>query len=369
MRDTLWMRLGRGAGAVACCAAIAWFMTSCKLKTDDDLDLNSREDIDEKIDEAKEAVNDTEICPGYTVAELFQADSLSEECRDVLLSFLPQAQNDFKGRLIAPGSARVVGDEVRVLLQGADAAGVALTAADLEAELEITAVFDAEARVLEAGDFEIVATADLSADLLSISVVNDYSASMLESDLDDVEALEHDLFECLPAVHETQVLRFSETVQTALDFSTDRGEVLAALGPDPDFERSSTALFDAAGEAAGALSARDRPVRMLLLSTDGRENASKEFMEAELLDALGEHGVFVVVFGALLADVSQLRKLAQGRGVFFYTREFRSLAAAARPFCDALSELVELRIPEAAAGASALRVRSGTLELELSLSR
>lgn len=367
MRDALWMPLGRGLGAIACCVAIAWLMTGCKLKADDGLDLNSREDIDEKIEEAKRAVDETEICPGYTVAELLMADSLSDECRDALLSFLPQPQNDFKGRLVAPGAARVEGDAVQVLLQGADAAGAALTAADFEANLEVTAIFGTEERVLAEGEFELVTTADLSTDLLSISVVNDFSASMLDGDLDDVEALEHDLFECLPAVHETQVLRFSETVQTALDFSTDRGEILAALAPDPEFERSSTALFDAAGEAANALGGRDRPVRIMVISTDGRENASMEFMEAELLAALDDNTVFVVVFGALLADVSQLRKLAQGRGVYFYTREFRSLAAAARPFCEALSELVELRIPQAAAGASSLRVRSGELELRLTL--
>jgi von Willebrand factor type A domain len=367
MKDTIWTRLGRALGAIACCAAIAWLMTSCKLKADDDLDLNDRKDIDDAIEEARQTVNETEICPGYTAAELLMADALSQECRDALLSFLPQPQNDFKGRLVAPGAARVDGDEVRVLLQGADAEGAALAAVDLGAELEVTAVFETEERALAAADFELVATAGLPTDLLSISVVNDYSASMFDRDLDDVEELERDLFECLPAVHETQVLRFSETVQRAVDFTTDNDEIVAALAPDPDFDRSSTALFDAAGTAAGALGARDRPVKLLLLSTDGRENASKEFMEAELLDAFDDHQVFVVVFGALLADVKQLRKLAEGRGVFFYTREFKSLAAAARPFCDALAGLVELRIPEAAVGASSLRLRAGELELRLTL--
>jgi von Willebrand factor type A domain len=358
----------RALGLCGLCLLVA---AGCKLKAEDsgvDLGDTSKKDIDDAIEEAKKASQEIEICPGFTLAELLMADALSEECREELLSFLPQPQNDFKGRLIAPGGARVdASGEVRVLLQGADAQGAALAEGDLVDELQLRVVGADGEVALDADDFEITATTELDADLMSISVVNDYSASMFERDLDDVEALERDLFECLPAVHETQVLRFSETVQTAIDFSTDRTAVLAALGPDPDFDRSSTALFDATGQAAEALGARERPVKLVIISTDGRENASKDFMEAQLLAALDDNDVFVVVFGALLADVPQLRKLAQGRGVYFYTREFKSLAAAAEPFCDSLTGLIEVRIPEAAADAEAVVLKSGELELRLEL--
>jgi hypothetical protein len=107
-------------------------------------------------------------------------------------------------------------------------------------------------------------------------------------------------------------------------------------------------------------------VRVLLVSTDGGENASMEFAQDEVLAALDDAGVFVVVLGALLADVDFMRELADGRGVFFYTREFSALQAAAMPYLASLKQLVELRIAELDPPPSEVRIALGELELELS---
>ena len=44
---------------------------------------------------------------------------------------------------------------------------------------------------------------------------------MTDGDLDDLEAIERSFFKCLPAIHETEVLRFSTISERATDFTSD----------------------------------------------------------------------------------------------------------------------------------------------------
>ena len=327
-------------------------------------------DTDELEDQVKETVDDikdTEICPGYTVSELLKADSLSDECRDAVLSFLPDPETTFEGRLIAPGGARVVDGELHVLLQGADEDGNAVTAADLMAGLSISVTVNGEAQVIDSDSVTFTIGTELPTDLLSIAVVNDYSASMLDGDLEDVEEVERNLFSCLPAIHETEVFRFSETVDRVLEFSIDADEIDDALARDDAFMRGTTALLDGLGLGLHDLSTRERPVHLVILATDGRENASTMFEKPEVLAALDQPNTFIVVLGALLADVDMVRELAKSHGVFFYTREFKSLAASVQPFCASLSELTELRIPLDGATPDSVHLAHADVELDLEL--
>ncbi|HMI93052.1 MAG TPA: hypothetical protein VK509_16895, partial [Polyangiales bacterium] len=131
-------RLGHWGAAALLLAA------GCQVKTSDvgDADPKSPPKIDPgkikgQVDDVVDMARNVEICPGYTVDELLEADSLSQQCRDALLSFLPKPQNSFTGRLLAPGGAHVVDGELRVLLQAADADGAAVTSVDLRAGLEL----------------------------------------------------------------------------------------------------------------------------------------------------------------------------------------------------------------------------------------
>src|SRR5690348_13739345 len=97
----------------------------CNVKVQDDDDPGGSkgppkidtDDLEDQIKDTVDDIKDTEVCPGYTVSELLKADSLSDECRDAVLSFLPDPETTFEGRLIAPGGARVVDGELHVLLQ------------------------------------------------------------------------------------------------------------------------------------------------------------------------------------------------------------------------------------------------------------
>lgn len=321
----------------------------CELKTVDgaggpDIDI----DIDEVGNDLQDAamqLEDLEICPGYTLPELLQANSLTPECREELLSFLPDPEATFEGKLLSPGGVRDVGGELHLLLQGVDAEGAAISA-DVLAAATVSVVVEGETRVLEAGEYTITLTANLPTDLVSIAVVNDYSASMFDGDLRDVEGVEQALFSLIPPIHETEVIRFSTEVETLLPFGTDADALNDALAFDPDYERNTTALIDGLGTAATDLALRERPVKIVLLSTDGRENASMMYEQAAVLEQLDDDHVFVIALGALLADVPFLRELTRGRGVFVYTREFSALQTAVMPYLESLHELIEVRIAE-----------------------
>lgn len=344
--------MGKACSWVAALLLVA----GCQLKPNGDGDGGSgkgsppKVDIDtdklkDQIGDAVDMARNLEICPGYELDELLEADSLSDECRDKLLSFLPKPQNSFDGRLIAPGGARVVDGKLHVLLLAADDDGAALAGVDISGGVKASFEIDGEVSAVAEVEHAFRGQAALPADLLSIAVVNDYSASMLDGDLDDVADVEQALFTCLPKVHETEVIRFSEQVSKVLEFSADRAAIDAALARDDDFERGTTALLDGLGTGLDDLRSRERPVRVVVLATDGRENASTMFEKPEVLAALAQPDTFIVVLAGLLADVPAVKELAKHDGVYFYAREFADLAESVEPFCEALSELTELRVP------------------------
>jgi hypothetical protein len=354
------MRGYRWATALSLCLALG----GCKLKTGEELEEPDFNEIEDQLRDAAMQLEDLEICPGYTLPQLLSANSLTPECREELLSFLPDPEASFEGRLLAPGGLRNEGGELRFLLQGVDAASVAISA-DAIAQASVSVLVDGELRALESSEFSVVLTADLPTDLLSVSVVNDYSASMFDRDLRDVAEVEQTLFTLLPPIDETEVIRFSTEVETLLEFGTDAEALDSALAYDAEYDRSTTALIDGLGTSASHLSERERPVKILILSTDGAENASTLFEEADVLAQLDDERVFVIALGALLADVSFLRDLTRGRGVFVYTREFSALLGAVTPYLESLEQLIEVRIAELDPPPSEVRVELDGMELIL----
>lgn len=342
-------------------------LSACNIKVDDDAGNGPNIDIDDIENAARDAasqLDDLEICDGYTLPELLRANSLSAECRQELLSFLPDPEATFESQLLSPGGLREGEGDVRFLLQGVDVEGAAI-GADALANATVSVKVDGELRVLEASEYTIVLGADLPSDLLSVSVVNDYSASMFDRDLRDVAGVEQTLFTLLPAIDETEVLRFSTEVETLLPFSTDGDALDDALAFDADYDRNTTALIDALGTSADHLEDRERPVKILILSSDGGENASTMYQKPAVLAALDDQRVFVIALGALLADVPFLRELTRGRGVFVYTREFSALQGAVMPYLESLKELIEVRIAELDPPPSEVRVELDGMELVL----
>lgn len=300
-----------------------------------------------------------EICAGMTLDELSQARTITDECKSLLESYLPKPSDNFSDRLLVLGSEEGADGSLRVFLAGADADGAALDF-DAFAGAAITA-----GGVSVEGSFSVTLVADVPDDFLSIGVVNDYSGSMSLADLDVVERIETDLFTFLPPVYEGEVTLFSTEVGVKQAFTSDQDLLLAAVERDSSFERDLTALYDGMGTGLTSLTERARPLRVLLVSTDGLENSSTTYTKSEITGTVSSEGIPVIMLGALFADVSELRALAGPRGVYFYTPLYDDLRGEVDRLIDALSNMVVVEVSPEAAAERPIRIDVGSASAEI----
>lgn len=285
------------------------------------------------------------VCDNLTLEELVNARKLSDECKARLESFLPQPQDDFDSKLIVLGSEEQADGSLDVFVYGAHADGKALTTDDFVGA-EVSVTVKGTANVLAEGDFTVTAVAEAPGDLLSMAMVNDYSGSMSDSDLKTVAQMETDIFTYLPPVYEASVTYFSTEVTQKLDFTSEQGPLLDAVAYDSAFERDLTALYDGMDTGLGGLVARPRPLKLLIVATDGQENNSTKATRAEVMSQISDSGVAVVMLGGLFSDPGDLKELAGKRGVYFYTPYYSDARAQIKNFLDALSNLTKINIPK-----------------------
>jgi hypothetical protein len=339
-------------------AGLAWVMAAggCGTKVEDAEDV---EDILGLDAGTLEGLTKIPVCGDMTLEELSTQDTITDSCRAEIDNYLPEEQTSYQDVIVTLGTDTSSTDgSLLVYLHGADTAGNALTA-DAFASATVTVTIAGEATVLAEGEFTVSLVADVPRDLISLSIVNDYSGSMLVDDLRTVAQLETDLFTVLPPVYEAEVTVFSTEATLKQGFSSSRDELLAAVDYDAEYSRQSTALYDAVGAALESLVSRTRPVRVLMVSTDGQENASEQYTQSELIDTINDNGVIVVMLGALLADVDELRDLAGSRGVYFYTPYYSDMRELMAEYFNSLEQMVELSIPEAYADAEAIQIEVG----------
>ena len=279
---------------------------------------------------------------------------MSDDCKISLASYLPAPEQSFEDRLVVLGTREAADGNLSIYLHGADRDGNAL-GADAFASLGVSV----GGVVLAEGDFTITVAGDLSQDIISLGIVNDYSGSMSEADLDTVAEIETDLVTYLPPIHETEVTFFSTEVTVKQPFTGDRDAILAAVARDETFERDMTALYDGMGTALESLIPRERPVRMLLVSTDGEENESKVFEKSEILQMIAEEDILVVMLGALFADIGEIKDLAGPNGIYFYTPLYEDLRDQVAEYLDSLAEMVELTLPPEHAGSRPIEIDVG----------
>ena len=142
-------------------------------------------------------------------------------------------------------------------------------------------------------------------------------------------------------------------------FTTDRTKLLGAVQCDKSFDRELTALYDGMGNGLDSLTARSRPARVLMVSTDGLENASVAYKKAEIVRTIADDHVFVVMLGALFADVGELKSLAGPGGAYFYTPLYADLHAQVAGLVKALAHGAAIEIPPAVAAQRPLRLDIG----------
>jgi von Willebrand factor type A domain len=320
---------------------------------------------DAKVDLGDMVDTGVVVCDGQTLDELEHAKTVSDACKAELAAYLPAPSNDFSGHLALLGEESHDDGSLRVFVAGVDASGQALSNGAFAAAAIATRTQTGP--FVSSGDSLVVTPfASLSEAALSLELVNDYSATMSISDLDVVQRIEDDLLTRFSPIYEGEVTLFSSDVRVKQAFTTDSSDLLAAVECDEAFDRELTALYDGMGNGLDSLVSRTRPARVLLVSTDGLENASVAYKKADIVKEVAENHVFVVMLGALFADTTELESLAGAYGVYFYTPLYANLRDQVKNLVTALTHGVAIDIPAdlAAAGPLELTVAGETVDLD-----
>ena len=302
-----------------------------------------------------------EVCDGQTLAELEQAKTISDDCKTTLATYLPAPFDDFGDRVLVLGQETLDDGSRRVFVAGLAADGTPLSNDVLAAA---TVAPQASATAGAASPVTVTPFGDLSEDALSLELVNDYSASMSIPDLKVVQHIEDDLLGALPPIVEGEVTLFSTDVRVKQPFTTDHDALVAGVECDESFDRELTALYDGVGNGLQSLTSRSRPARVLLVSTDGLENASVAYKKSDIVKGVAQDHVFVVVLGALFANLDELETLAGPNGVYFYTPLYADMRAQVSNLVTALAHGAAVDIPPAVA-AEPLVLRIGDASVAL----
>ena len=124
-------------------------------------------------------------CDGKLLEELEGDDGLSAECRAEIAPYLPEPETNFEGRLVTLGQQSQDSGARSLYLHGVGEDGRAFVEHDW-ADARVRVSIDGEEIELSAADLNVELLGDSAERFLSIAMVNDYSGSMMDSDLDDV---------------------------------------------------------------------------------------------------------------------------------------------------------------------------------------
>lgn len=162
-----------------------------------------------------------------TIEQVKVQNGISDECRAAISSVLSSTQTNYKGKIDALGNEKESGTNKPLLyIHGITSAGSTLGLTDFQGAT-IKATTAGVETTLAANEFTVTAVS-AGPTILSLAVVNDYSLSMRDQDLDLVREIETDLFTYLPAVYEAEVVYFSSIVSKKLAYTTTQASILNA---------------------------------------------------------------------------------------------------------------------------------------------
>ena len=309
--------------------------------------------VDDSVDKIKEA------CSGMTFEELKTQNGISDKCRDAVYSasLLPDGENDFNSKIIILGGTTSGG--ATVYYTGVDSGGTGLSTSDLSG-VTVKVTQNGTETTLNSSQYTISSLAESTENAVSMGVVIDYSGSMRDKDLDEIANFNQDFFTYFPTIYESSVYYFSETPTLKQDFTSDKNTILSATTRDITYKRASTALYDAMGMALDDLVARSSPVKLLIVATDGLENASVQYTKAQIVSKISDNKVFVVMLGALFADVSELKALKGSRGIYFYDDAYSKFRSEFTKFTQSLGNVHKLTTNSEITNVSKVTISSGS---------
>ncbi len=276
--------------------------------------------------------------------QLREQNAFPKECLSAIEALLPSPENNLKNSLLALGKKD--GTQKELFILGASSIGKALDLANVSLVIEATT--NGVKTTLNSGDYTLGKISDLSIfPLLSISSVLDYSASMSDKDIDDSVTIFSDIFSIFTTpLIESEIRLFSKTVYLKLPFNDEKDVLLSNIAKDENFERESTALYDAIGSGLTALGARTAPIKVMIISTDGMENVSKKYTDKEALYTLANnHNIPVVIIGTLFSDLAFMKELAlKTHGIFIYNKTILKVKEDAKLLIEMIKNIQVITI-------------------------
>lgn len=262
-------------------------------------------------------------------------NSITDECRSAFEDALASAANNLDSPLAAMGQDTINGNSV-----------LFLTGTKSTSNIKVEAQINGALTIVPAEDYQLKSFKDFSGTLLSLSAITDYSASMRDEDIDEALEVHTDIFNVFSAILESEIRLFSSEIKLKQDFTSDHGTLLSQIVRDDRFPRQSTALFDAIGSGLEALSKRESSMRLLVVATDGLENASTTYTTKEQIYELAQqHNIPIIALGALFADVGFMKELAEKtKGFYIYNRSFLDLKDDATKLLEMLSNLKAIEV-------------------------
>lgn len=292
-------------------------------------------------------------CDDFVLLE--NDDTLNEACRD-LQDYLDSNTDNLAG-LSGEGISQLfplndLADSKIAVMQLTDATGTPLSGIESDdVTVEVSTNDGASFTGVAGSTVETLGEIDTTQSALVTTI--DYSGSILDDDLDDVVDGLDVFFENLDVGYEAAVVKFSTDVDLIQDFTTDSAALLAAVD-DTSYDRDLTSLNDAIYDSVTALSLRDKPLKIVVLFTDGVDNDS-EHTQDEAVTLAQDNSVAVCVVGVGFADVATLREIAEDTGCFFvYKTLFTDLGTAFDAFVDQIEGLYAIELPDSFNTASGL---------------
>lgn len=307
-----------------------------------------------------------EACQGMTIEEVKKIDDISEDCKAAISSLLPSPSNNLGNRLFNLGSDGK-GGRPRLILSGTDGDGSALSFANMQ-DLELSLVIAGIEQEIPKSSYSVSRALDSASDLVSISLVGDYSGSMASEDIAQVSELFGDFTQHLTPIANFEVIYFSSEVVLQQSLSSDPELLNQALQENTGIPRSSTALYDAMGKGAEDLADSTRPGHVLIVGTDGMENDSSRYSKESLKAALAaDEKLMVVIMGTFLSDVDEMQDLAGERGIFVYAKDVLAGKEAILSFSKSLRESVVVELSDLYKDASEVKVKLGEATVNFNL--
>ena len=263
------------------------------------------------------------------------------------------------GLFILGTEVDVASGELKLYVHGVKQNNQPMTIADFEqATLSVGGTsFDRPA------DWNVAAVADGS--ILSLVTLADYSDSITDADLAGMGDLYDIVLNAAPAGYESEQINFSSqglvpaiTVKPGLadpHWSDELNVLLDANNLDATQSRDNTTLFDAMGIALmGPLDTRyvpaaddfglverSTPASLLIVQTDGQDNASVDMELVDVTDLIDRCHTTTIMLGTFRSEVDAqlLDDLAGTRGVAVNALNTNFLEEAIKPYAESLGNL------------------------------